>query len=61
MRTEKEIRNRLNLVLTELEDIKKKYCRELFENIGSEYFHDLYEELDRLEVAEAVLKWVLGE
>lgn len=61
MRTEKEIRDRLNLVLTSLEDTKKKYCRELFEKIGSEYFHNLYEELDRLEVVEAVLKWVLGE
>ena len=61
MRTEKEFRDRLNSVLTGLEDTKEKYCRELFENIGSKYFHDLYEELDRLEVVEAVLKWVLGE
>lgn len=58
MKTEKEIRDRLDLLLIDLKEAKEEFNKE---PLNSKYLYDMHENLLEIETAKAVLKWVLGE
>ena len=58
MKTEKEIRDKLNLVLIDLKEAKEEFNKE---PLNSKYLYDMHECLLEIETAISVLKWVLGE
>lgn len=58
MRTEKEIRDKLDLELMVYKKAKKEFNKE---PLDSKYLLDMHEDLLEIEMAISVLKWVLGE
>ena len=58
MRTEKEIRDKLNLCLIDFKEGKEEFNNE---SLNSRYLLDMHEDLLEIETAISVLKWVLGE
>ena len=58
MKTEKEIRDRLNTLLIERNEVKKEFDKEPYD---SKYAMDIFADLLEIESAIAYLKWVLGE
>ena len=58
MKTEKEIRDKLDLVLMDYKEAKEEFNKE---PLDSKYLLDMHEGLLEIETAISVLKWVLGE
>jgi hypothetical protein len=61
MKTEKEIRNRLEWLLKMLDEIKADYDSYKGTAMGDKFLLDICEDWDRCEIEIGALKWVLGE
>ena len=61
MKTEKEIRDRLEKFMDVLQTIKAEYDRYIFTIWEDKYIPDICEEWTRVEAEIKTLSWILGE